>query len=128
MAKSKSQKLPKKIAGVKVPKRLRKPGGKALVALRHPLVADIAAAALIAAAGAIRDSRAVRSAAGEVKDKAGDAAGLGTVIAATAAQGAKRLGSTLDSLAEDGSSSSDAGKAAKKSKGKGGKKSKSKGG
>ncbi|HEY0116939.1 MAG TPA: hypothetical protein VGB54_14590, partial [Allosphingosinicella sp.] len=43
-------KLPKRVAGVKVPKQLREPGGKLLDAIRHPLVMDVAAAALMAAA------------------------------------------------------------------------------
>ncbi len=78
MAKSKTQssKLPKHIAGVKVPKAMRETGGKFIDALRHPLIADFAAAALLAAAAALREDDDVRKAAGKAKDKAlGSAAG-----------------------------------------------------
>ena len=43
----KTKKLPKKIAGVKIPKELRKAGGKAVtLAARHPVISDIVAAGL----------------------------------------------------------------------------------
>lgn len=100
MGKNKATKLPKKIAGVKVPKTLRKKGGKVVDALSHPLVADIAAAALLAAAAALRDNKKVRAAAVTAKDEAGDAASgvaggadsLGTLIAAKAAKTAREFG------------------------------------
>ena len=50
-----STKPPKRIAGVKVPKELRKSGAKLVDTLSHPLIADVAAAALMAAAGALRE-------------------------------------------------------------------------
>ena len=57
MAKKRSKKratpkLPKHIAGVKVPKALREPGGRLLAAMESPLMMDLAAAALSAAATA----------------------------------------------------------------------------
>lgn len=56
MPKDKKQgRLPKQIAGVKLPKKFRKSGDKVIDALSHPLIADFAAAALIAAATALRD-------------------------------------------------------------------------
>jgi hypothetical protein len=56
--KSKSGKhaLPKRIAGVKIPKALRKAGGKALA--NAPLVSEIIAASLIAAAAALSQTEA----------------------------------------------------------------------
>lgn len=104
----KSTKLPKRIAGVKIPKKLRKRGGKMVDMLAHPLVADVAAAALLAAAQAIKESKRVRSAtatarekAGELANEAGDgAASLGTVIAAKANEGARRLGAAYEAMSE----------------------------
>ena len=106
MAKSKPTKLPKRIAGVKVPKRMRRPGGKVLDALSHPLVADMVAAGLIAAAAAVRDSNSVRRAANKAGEKALDlrsgAATLGTIIAARAGEGARRLNAAYGELSAEG--------------------------
>jgi hypothetical protein len=60
MAKGKS-KVPKKIAGVKVPKKVRKVADSARTAIDNPLVADLIAAALVAAAAKLRDGPKVRS-------------------------------------------------------------------
>lgn len=88
-AKKKSTaKLPKQIAGVKVPKHLRETGGKLVEAMRHPLFADVVAAALIAAAAALRDNKGVRSATSETGQRAST---LGTLLAATAADGVRKL-------------------------------------
>lgn len=121
MAKNKDQaavKLPKRIAGVKVPKSVRSGGEKLVDALSHPLIADIAAAALLAAAAALRDDKGVRRSAAKAKDGA--------------EKGVKELGreasvlrSSLAGLAEAASASVGAGKGVKK---KGGKKSKAKSG
>lgn len=90
---AKAPKLPKQIAGVKVPKELREPGGKLLAAVRHPLVLDIAAAALIAAAAGLRNegakARAATPDSGSPKPKAG--ADIGAILAATALEGVRRL-------------------------------------
>lgn len=66
MARTKATKLPKRIAGVKLSKKLRKRGGKVLDLLRHPLTADIAAAAMVAMAAAVRESERARKAAGDL--------------------------------------------------------------
>ena len=125
--KSKSAKLPKKIAGVKIPKAVRKTGGSAVKALRHPLLADIVAAALIAAAAAIRSNKKVRRAARTAKDKAGEAAKgagagaatLGTVIAAKAKEGADWLGeSYAGATASNGNGAAKSGRSSKSSSGK----------
>lgn len=134
MAKKKSSKLPKTIAGVKVPKQLRKSGGRAVAALKHPLVADLAAAALISAAAALKGNQRVRAAAGDAADKAGDtarglgagAASLGTLIAAKAGEGARQLGSAYDSLGAGGTGGGDGSGGAKTKSGKPGKKAKAK--
>lgn len=92
-AKSKTAKLPKEIAGVKVPKQLREPGGKLLEAVRHPLVMDIAAAALMAAAAGLRKGSAPAADAAAGKDLRGKVAGdIGALLTATALEGVKRLG------------------------------------
>jgi len=53
----KTLKMPKTIAGIKVPKEVRKAAEPILAAARNPVVAEIAAAALVAAAGAIATRR-----------------------------------------------------------------------
>ena len=49
---TKNGKLPKRIAGVKIPKKLRKSGGQVYTLLQNPIVADLVAVGLLAAAGA----------------------------------------------------------------------------
>ena len=132
MAKKKA-KGPKSIAGVKVPRRMRRPLRQASDLLQHPMVADLAAAALISAAAAIRNNKKVRSAARTATDKAGDAAqgigsgaaSLATVIAARAKQGAQAVGEAYEGLgASSGNGSS--GSASGRGKAKSGKKPKKK--
>lgn len=99
--KGKAGKLPKQIAGVKVPKELRKSGAKVVDALSHPLLADFAAAALLAAAAALRDDEDVRKAAAKAKDGAvkgvkalGGEAGAGalaSLVAGAAEAGIRQL-------------------------------------
>jgi hypothetical protein len=81
-------KLPKRIAGVKVPKELREPGGKLLEAVRHPLVMDVAAAALIAAAAGLRKGS---PSAGSGTPAPKPAPDLGALLTATALEGVRRL-------------------------------------
>lgn len=83
--------LPKRIAGIKVPKELREPGGKLLEAVRHPLVMDVAAAALMAAAAGLRKGGSGGgSGAGAPRPKPG--ADIGALLAATALEGVRQLG------------------------------------
>lgn len=122
--KSKSTKLPKRIMGVKVPKRLRKRGGRLVDLTAHPLVADVAAAALIAAAAAIRDNKKVRKTADKAYGRAGDlaseagagAASLGTIIAAKANEGARRLSAACEAMGDGGDGGGSGGKAKKDKK------------
>ena len=48
---------PKTIAGVKVPKKLRKLGDQAVKAAKNPVVSEVVAGALLAAAAALRDGK-----------------------------------------------------------------------
>src|SRR5215217_851122 len=95
MTKDKKLKVPKRIAGVKVPKKLRKPVNKALAIAENPATRDLAVAALTAAAaalarkGADAAQRAQRPGEpGTDPDRAGK---LGDVIIAAALDGARRL-------------------------------------
>lgn len=95
-AKAGGAKLPKRIAGVKVPKPLRGPGGRLLEAVTNPLVMDIAAAALMAAAGRLRDeaAKAAASTDGAAGHRAGPgkpAADLGTILAGAAVEGIRKI-------------------------------------
>lgn len=85
--------LPKRIAGVKVPKKLRAPGGRLLEAVSHPLVMDIAAAALMAAAARLRDETGKSAAGPGSRGKApGEAApDIGAILAATAVEGLRKI-------------------------------------
>jgi len=78
---AKKAKLPKKIAGVKVPKKLRKGGGSLLALIESPIGRRVAADALIAVAGVLagndRTRGAVAAAGREVAD-AGEAAASGS--------------------------------------------------
>lgn len=99
MAKGKTgtTKLPKEIAGIKLPKELRKSGEKLVDALSHPLIADVAAAALLGAAAALRDSDSVRKVSGSGKRSEGarklaeDATAYGVVLLAEKALEGARL-------------------------------------
>ena len=83
-------KIPKRVAGVKVSKAVRKAGKSALKLAESPAVSETVAAALLAAAAALRDPPATRRAAGAAADTAGEAG-----------QEALRLGVSLRRLALD---------------------------
>jgi hypothetical protein len=72
--KAKAKKLPKTIAGVKIPKKLRKQGGGLVSLLESPTGRAIAADALIAVAGALAGNRTTRKA---VLETGGDVVGAG---------------------------------------------------
>ena len=67
MAKRDTLKLPKKIAGVKVPKGLRQPS-TLIDVLNNPVGRLVVAEALIAAAAALKNYKPVAQAAGQVAD------------------------------------------------------------
>jgi len=131
------------VAGVKVPKPLRKAGKAALKAAQNPAVGETVAAALLAAAAALREGRSVRDgaraagvAATDAVDQATrDLTGLASTLRAVAIDVARK---TIDAwaAAEDGENAQRQGKkapaatgggakapaaAAKKAKGRGAK-------
>ena len=55
--------LPKRFAGVRLPKQLRTGGGKLVDILSNPLIAALAVPVVIAGAVAMRNSKVVRAAA-----------------------------------------------------------------
>ncbi|HZG08947.1 MAG TPA: hypothetical protein VEZ70_08205 [Allosphingosinicella sp.] len=65
---------PKTIAGVKVPKKLRKLGDQAVKAAKNPVVSEVVAGALLAAAAALRQGKDPKTRLGAAT---GDAAGNG---------------------------------------------------
>ncbi|MBA4762305.1 hypothetical protein [Sphingomonas sp.] len=94
-------KLPKTVAGIELPKELREQGAKLLELTKHPLVADIVAAGLVALAGNVRKKAADAQAAAApapapaatdaakpsgMDDLAKTASSLATLIAARAAE------------------------------------------
>jgi|GEM_PF-3783285 len=85
--KAAKDKLPKKVAGVKVPKELRKAGDQLARLAQEPLAREIALAALAAGLAARKDVRkAAKQAALEAGDAAEDAVqGRGWVSAALGA-------------------------------------------
>jgi hypothetical protein len=90
MAKGKKKgqgKLPKRIAGMKVPKALRRSGGQAAAWLASPTGRGIMASALVGAATLLAGDKNVRRA---VKGSAG-----------SAASGASRIGEALADTATD---------------------------
>lgn len=90
--KEKAAKLPKRIAGVKVPKELREPGARLVAALRNPLLMDIAAAALVAAAVRLREPVAARPPDDAPRRLRPDSAPeLGALLVAKAAGGKRKL-------------------------------------
>jgi hypothetical protein len=86
--KAKGATLPKQVAGVKMPKKLRKATEKAIDLAREPVVAELVAAALLSAAAALRGDKA-----------AAKAAQGGVAAAADAGRKAVKLGDSLRSLA-----------------------------
>lgn len=95
MAKDKKLKVPKRIAGVKVPKKIRKPVNKALAIAENPATRDLAVAALTAAAAALAQKGAESAARpqqpGEPGTDANGAGRLTDAIIAAALDGARRL-------------------------------------
>lgn len=98
--KSQKTRIPKKVGGVKIPKEVRKAGDKALkLAAEHPVISDIVAAGLLAAAAALTGDRKLRETALELGEEtkemasasAGKASRAKTVAKAAAGAVAKAL-------------------------------------
>ena len=115
MAKDKKRlKVPKRIAGVKVPKEIRKPVNKALKLADDPQARGLAIAALTAAATALTAKpaegearRALKPGEPGTDDRAGK---LADVVIAAALDGARRL---LGGLEASAAQAADAAEAAK---------------
>jgi hypothetical protein len=113
--KNKTNKLPKRIAGVKVPKELRDAGGMLGKLARDPAAREVALAALTAALAARKNSRTVARNAlaetGEAAGKAGRAAGwVGPALTAAAVEAGRLLLEAYDNGGVRGSTNSDDGK------------------
>ena len=99
--KAKAAKIPKKIAGVKVPKDLRQAGGMLFRIAQDPHAREVALAALTAALAARKDNRnAARKAVaetGEATEKVGKAAAwLGPALTAAAVEAGRLLLDTYE--------------------------------
>lgn len=83
-------KIPKRVAGTKIPKAVRQAGKAALKLAEQPAVSETVAAAMLAAAAALRDPPATKRAAAAAAGSAGEAG-----------QEAIRIGDSLRKLAID---------------------------
>jgi len=96
---AKKNRLPKRIAGVKIPKKLRKRGGQVFAFLDSPVISSIIAAGLLAAADSISRKPKVKKAGKKAKHAAADtaeAAGsnvidFASILAMAAREGARAL-------------------------------------
>ena len=87
----KKNQIPKQVAGIKVPKKLRKAGNRAVKLAQDPIVSEVVAAALLSAAAALRE--------GSSADRKGAAAADGGAEEVRRQAGA--LGDSLKGLALD---------------------------
>jgi hypothetical protein len=90
----KQTKVPKKVAGIKVPRELRAKLQPVLKAAEHPVVADLIAAGIAAASAAIANTKMARDFARKAGDEAVDAAD-------STAKQARRTGDMVKSIAID---------------------------
>ena len=79
--KKKTAKLPKRVAGVKIPKAIRASGGALLQQANTPLGRELIAAGLVAAGAALAKKDEIRRAAGTAVGETEDAAELGARMA-----------------------------------------------
>lgn len=97
--------IPKEIAGVKIPKELRKAGRKAVELVRDPVVSEAVAAALLSAAAALRAGTNVKAgsasgpspAAGAAKSAKAEASAVGDAVKLIAVDLARR---TIEGVGE----------------------------
>ena len=87
----KKTKIPKQVAGIKVPKKLRKAGNKAVKLAQDPVVGEVVAAALLSAAAALREGTGEKDGVGQATKESAEGA----------RQQAGRLGDSLKLLALD---------------------------
>jgi hypothetical protein len=95
--KDKTPKMPKKVAGVKVPKDLRKSAKSALKLAQNPIAQEVISAALVAGAAALA-KRKIEKAATEPKGK--NNPDLGAMIAQGVAAFVSGLGKPAEKKAE----------------------------
>ncbi len=84
-------KIPKRVAGVKVPKKVRRQAKKALKLTASPAVRDLALSGLTLAAQAVIDRGARGANRGDREKASLNGLDLGAVIHAAAAEGARRF-------------------------------------
>lgn len=99
--KSGKKKLPKKIAGVKVPKDVRKAGNRLVRLAETPLAREIALAALAAGLAARKDVRKAASGAGE--EASASAGWVSAALGAAAAEAGRRVIQAPDEDGKGGS-------------------------
>ena len=96
---AKKTKLPKRIGGVKIPKKLRKRGAPLYALMSNPMVrnvvADMLAVGLLAAADAMSKQPKVKKAGKTAKHAA-------EVVGETAGEGAANVGKVLAFIAREG--------------------------
>jgi len=100
MVKARGTKLPKEVAGVKIPKKLRKAGSAAMDLAQQPIVGELVAAALTAAAASLmKDTKAGRAVRREAADATSEgikeASAIGTAVKQVLLDAAREL---LDSF------------------------------
>ena len=96
---AKKNRLPKRVAGVKIPKKLRKRGGQVFAFLDNPVISSIVAAGLLAAADSISRRPKVKKAGKKAKHMAADTAetaesnviDFASILAMAAREGARAL-------------------------------------
>ena len=118
--KAKALKVPKRVAGIKVPKKVRKTANRALAVAENPQARELALAALTAAAAALgkKGVDAAKEEGGDSRapdfaDVREQAARLSDVVIAAALEGARRL---LDGVELRGSGGEQDGKPAARPK------------
>jgi hypothetical protein len=98
--KAKKIKVPKAVAGVKVPKALRKGAKKALKVAREPAISEVVAAAMLTAAAALREGGAAKREREEGNTGGGAASAVGEAVSDAGRQ-ANKLGEALRVMAID---------------------------
>jgi hypothetical protein len=100
--KAKKAKVAKELGGTKVPKKLRKLGDQAVKLAKEPVVAEVVAGALLAAAAALREGKDPRGTVGAaLKGGMKTAAGGGRKKSEGQADGGVRLSDSLKLMALD---------------------------
>lgn len=106
MAKDKGTKLPKKVAGVKIPKGLRKAGEAAVDLAQQPAVGEFVAAALTAAAASLMaDSKAGKAVRREAADGASEslkeASAIGSAVKKVLLEAAREMLDSFENAAPE---------------------------